>query len=100
MIAYLLTNDLPNTAAALRAESNLEEDVFDEPTAKKYEKLLEKKWTSVVRLQKKVRLQYRPSIPSLTSAYATARSDQRHAVDYGPREQEYGIKIRAGQCNT
>lgn len=30
------------------------EDVFDAATAKKYEGLLEKKWTSVVRLQKKV----------------------------------------------
>jgi len=27
---------------------------FDEATSKKYEGLLEKKWTSVVRLQKKV----------------------------------------------
>ena len=30
-------------------------DTFDEATSKKYEGLLEKKWTSVVRLQKKVR---------------------------------------------
>jgi hypothetical protein len=29
-------------------------DSFDDTTAKKYEGLLEKKWTSVVRLQKKV----------------------------------------------
>jgi platelet-activating factor acetylhydrolase IB subunit alpha len=38
----------------LRTELNLGEDVFDANTAKKYEGLLEKKWTSVVRLQKKV----------------------------------------------
>lgn len=38
----------------MRAELNLGEDVFDAATTKKYEGLLEKKWTSVVRLQKKV----------------------------------------------
>lgn len=54
IIAYLAANNLPNTAAALRAELNLGEDVFDTGTAKKYESLLQKKWTSVVRLQKKV----------------------------------------------
>jgi hypothetical protein len=54
LIAYLSSNNLPSTAAALRAELGLGEDVFDAATAKKYEGLLEKKWTSVVRLQKKV----------------------------------------------
>jgi platelet-activating factor acetylhydrolase IB subunit alpha len=54
LIAYLSSNNLPSTAAALRAELGLGEDVFDGATAKKYEGLLEKKWTSVVRLQKKV----------------------------------------------
>jgi platelet-activating factor acetylhydrolase IB subunit alpha len=37
-------------------ELNLNEDVFDGATSKKYETLLEKKWTSVVRLQKKASL--------------------------------------------
>lgn len=60
LIAYLTSNNLPNTAAALRAELGIGEDVFDAATAKKYEGLLEKKWTSVVRLQKKVG---RPPIP-------------------------------------
>jgi len=50
----LTANNLTNTAAALRAELNIGEDAFDANTAKKYEGLLEKKWTSVVRLQKKV----------------------------------------------
>jgi platelet-activating factor acetylhydrolase IB subunit alpha len=40
----------------MRTELGLGEDVFDPATAKKYETLLEKKWTSVVRLQKKVKL--------------------------------------------
>ncbi|KAH7320271.1 WD40-repeat-containing domain protein [Stachybotrys elegans] len=54
IIAYLAANGLPSTAAALRAELNLGEETFDAETAKKYETLLEKKWTSVVRLQKKI----------------------------------------------
>ena len=53
MVAYLLSVGMPETAAALRRESNLA-DSFDDATAKKYETLLEKKWTSVVRLQKKI----------------------------------------------
>lgn len=58
LIAYLTSNNLSNTAAALRSELGLGEDVFDAATAKKYEGLLEKKWTSVVRLQKKVRYRF------------------------------------------
>lgn len=54
MIAYLLSVNLSKSAAALREE--LADNVhLDDATAKKYEGLLEKKWTSVVRLQKKVR---------------------------------------------
>jgi platelet-activating factor acetylhydrolase IB subunit alpha len=53
LIAYLSSSNLPKSAAALREEINIG-DGFDEATSKKYEGLLEKKWTSVVRLQKKV----------------------------------------------
>ncbi|KIW49364.1 nuclear distribution protein PAC1 [Exophiala xenobiotica] len=53
MIAYFLSVGMNDSAAALRRESNLP-DTFDDATAKKYETLLEKKWTSVVRLQKKI----------------------------------------------
>lgn len=56
IIAYLSANNLPATAAALRQELSLPEEVLDSTTVKKYEGLLEKKWTSVVRLQKKVGL--------------------------------------------
>ncbi len=66
MIAYLAANNLPSSAAALRAELNLGEHVFDAATAKKYETLLEKKWTSVVRLQKKVCPSLTHSSPSLS----------------------------------
>ncbi|KAF5128175.1 Nuclear distribution protein PAC1 [Metarhizium anisopliae] len=54
IIAYLSANNLPKSAAALREEVGLGEDVFDVATEKKYETLLEKKWTSIVRLQKKI----------------------------------------------
>jgi platelet-activating factor acetylhydrolase IB subunit alpha len=53
MIAYLSSINLQNSAVALREEIKIG-DSFDEATSKKYEGLLEKKWTSVVRLQKKV----------------------------------------------
>ena len=55
IIAYLSAANLPNSAAALREELSIG-DTFDAATCKKYETLLEKKWTSVVRLQKKVRI--------------------------------------------
>ncbi|ORY58541.1 WD domain-containing protein [Pseudomassariella vexata] len=53
IIAYLSSNNLPSAAEALRQELELG-DTFDATTSKKYEGLLEKKWTSVVRLQKKI----------------------------------------------
>ncbi|CRG91709.1 hypothetical protein PISL3812_08760 [Talaromyces islandicus] len=54
IVAYLSANELPNAAAALREELKLSEDVFDPATMKKYETLLEKKWTSIARLQRKI----------------------------------------------
>ena len=51
----MTASDLPNAANILRTELNLSEEVFDVATAKKYESLLEKKWTSIVRLQRKIR---------------------------------------------
>ncbi len=62
MISYLEANSLPSSAAALRAELDLNSTTYDETTTKKYETLLEKKWTSVVRLQKKVQLSTPPSL--------------------------------------
>ncbi|KAF4505967.1 hypothetical protein G6O67_006098 [Ophiocordyceps sinensis] len=54
IIAYLAANNLLSSAASLRQEAGLTEDVFDTATANKYETLLEKKWTSIARLQKKI----------------------------------------------
>ncbi|CAJ2510583.1 Uu.00g062080.m01.CDS01 [Anthostomella pinea] len=53
VIAYLSSNNLSAAANALRDELEVS-DTFDAATSKKYEGLLEKKWTSVVRLQKKI----------------------------------------------
>ncbi|KAH8907943.1 nuclear distribution protein nudF [Coniochaeta sp. PMI_546] len=54
IIAYLTAQGLTATATALRTELDLGEDHFDSATAKKYENLLGRKWTSILRLQKKV----------------------------------------------
>jgi hypothetical protein len=74
IIAYLTSVNLHHSSAALREE--LGDSIrVDDTTLKKYEGLLEKKWTSVVRLQKKVR---RPSIPQaflLLTRYS--------GIDYG-----------------
>lgn len=53
IIAYLSANELPETAAILRSELGIAEHDFDATAVKKYETLLEKKWTSNVRLHKK-----------------------------------------------
>ncbi|KUJ06467.1 nuclear migration protein-like protein nudF [Mollisia scopiformis] len=53
IIAYLSSQNLTSSAAALREELSIG-DSFDAATSKRYEGLLEKKWTSVVRLQKKI----------------------------------------------
>ncbi|KAK4229658.1 nuclear distribution protein nudF-1 [Podospora fimiseda] len=54
LIAYLTSHSLLTTASSLRSELDLPESSFDSTQTKKYEGLLEKKWTSVIRLQKKI----------------------------------------------
>lgn len=80
MIAYLSSNKLPSAAAALRQELDLNE-TFDEATSKKYEGLLEKKWTSVVRLQKKV------CFPSASLARGASIGDAR--IDPAPYSRSW-----------
>ncbi|KAM7190373.1 WD40-repeat-containing domain protein [Rhypophila sp. PSN 637] len=87
IIAYLAANNLQSTASALRQELNIGEDVFDATTAKKYEGLLEKKWTSVVRLQKKIMdLESRNSVlqSELDSATPTSRQN-KDPISWLPR---------------
>jgi hypothetical protein len=94
MIAYLSANNLPNTAAALRAELSLGDDVFDAATAKKYETLLEKKWTSIVRLQKKVCLYCdTPFCLSYLPTTFRAMSNQLSITDNGSRVPNRSIAI-------
>ncbi|KAL7273193.1 Lissencephaly-1 [Rhizina undulata] len=54
ILAYFSSSGLPNACAALREELGVGDEFLDDGTMKKYEGLLEKKWTSVVRLQKKI----------------------------------------------
>lgn len=89
IVAYLAANNLPSAAEALRAEIGLDEETFDAATAKKYETLLEKKWTSVVRLQKKV-----PGFASTQRCaaplYLTRPTSLTASfLDYGPRVPEH-----------
>ncbi|RPA74497.1 nuclear distribution protein nudF [Ascobolus immersus RN42] len=53
ILAYLQSSGLTNTVACLREELDFVEPP-DDATLKKYEGLLEKKWTTVLRLQKKI----------------------------------------------
>ena len=64
IIAYFTSIKLSDSAAALRKELDIGES-FDDATSKKYEGLLEKKWTSVVRLQKKVTASAHASVMEL-----------------------------------
>ncbi|KAI9683871.1 MAG: protein with putative role during mitosis [Trizodia sp. TS-e1964] len=52
IVAYLTSQKLSSAAEQLKEEFKL--DSFDSAAIKKYEGLMEKKWTSVVRLQKKI----------------------------------------------
>lgn len=55
MLSYLYNAGLHATYDALKNESNNMDFQMDEPgAAQRYHGLLEKKWTSVIRLQKKV----------------------------------------------
>jgi platelet-activating factor acetylhydrolase IB subunit alpha len=76
MIAYFSANSLPSTAAALRTELNIGEDVFDTATSEKYETLLVKKWTNVMRLQKKASYS--------TACLFSCRPLTGNAIGYGP----------------
>ncbi|KAK2052521.1 WD domain-containing protein [Colletotrichum caudatum] len=71
IIAYLSSSNLLNAANALRDELQIGNS-FDAATSKKYEGLLEKKWTSIVRLQKK--------IMELESRNASLQSEIDHAT--------------------
>lgn len=54
MLSYLLSAGMQNTYEALAREADMTDFDGSDPKAK-WVGLLEKKWTSVIRLQKKVR---------------------------------------------
>ena len=55
ILEYLHSQNFTEAYSALKSEANV--DYTPDPKSK-YAMLLEKKWTSVIRLQKKVRLYY------------------------------------------
>lgn len=50
----MTANALPDTALAMRKELKIDDSDLPPSTVKKYDKLLERKWTGSVRLLKKV----------------------------------------------
>jgi platelet-activating factor acetylhydrolase IB subunit alpha len=74
MIAYLSSIKSHRSVATLREELQLAEG-FDDVACKRYEGLLEKKWTSVVRLQRKV---YNATSPESTCG--TKGTDERYRL--------------------
>lgn len=55
MVAYLAAINASQSSETVREELQVG-DSFDEGTRKRYEGLLEKKWTGIARLQRKVNL--------------------------------------------
>ncbi|EME83789.1 uncharacterized protein MYCFIDRAFT_84097 [Pseudocercospora fijiensis CIRAD86] len=54
IVAYLISTGHADAAQGVRDAVRLSETEFDASTAKRYEGLIEKKWTGLVRLQKKI----------------------------------------------
>jgi hypothetical protein len=79
MLSYLHASGMHTTYDALRTDSGNEDFTTDDPKAK-WNGLLEKKWTSVIRLQKKVCVK-----PTMKSS-----SLIRISADHGPRVTQRG----------
>lgn len=75
MLSYLHSAGLRDTYDALKRETDNEDFTTDDPKAK-WVGLLEKKWTSVIRLQKKVRV----SLGLETSGSASSRFEASRAA--------------------
>ena len=67
MLSYLHSAEMHSTYEALRTETLIEDFEADDPKAK-WVGLLEKKWTSVIRLQKKVRSVWMFGLPASANA--------------------------------
>ena len=91
ILAYLSASGLVDTCASFKEELGLAEDFVDDATLKKYEGLLEKKWTSVVRLQKKVWRQR--ALLRMRPAHSFDSSD------HGPGSKKFTASSRARLSN-
>lgn len=80
LIAYLssTTSCQSTTTTALRQDLHIG-DSFDEATCKKYEGLLEKKWTGIARLQKKI-LQLEATVDTLRAELESAPSSRSKQI--------------------
>ena len=78
IISYIEARGFPRSAATLREELGIPPD-FDEATSRKYRGLMEKKWTSTLRLQKKI-LELESKVTALQSELdsATPTSNRRN----------------------
>ena len=92
IIAYLSSINLQTSIPTLREELGIG-DSFDDATRKKYEGLLEKKWTSVIRLQKKVRL-----LSPFSSSSRTAPKARMLRTDHGVGNTELSTTRRTSDC--
>lgn len=90
MLSYLHSSGMHSTYEALRTETLIDDFDADDPKAK-WVGLLEKKWTSVIRLQKKV---------SCAWLWATHREDSRQASDSrdGRLISDHGLGVP--KCST
>ncbi|THC98808.1 hypothetical protein EYZ11_001716 [Aspergillus tanneri] len=86
MVAYLSSINASKSSETLREELQIS-DSFDDATCKKYEGLLEKKWTGIVRLQKKI-MDLESTIASLhaelDSTASTSRSKKQDPANWLP----------------
>lgn len=74
ILFYLHASGNDSAFEALKFESNNEELQLDDPQNKRFQGLLEKKWTSLIRLQKKVCSSCYPYIISLQALADTSDS--------------------------
>lgn len=91
LLDYLNSNGFHETVAAFKQESGQGE--FQPDPKAKWSGLLEKKWTSVIRLQKKVRL-----LSPFSSSSRTAPKARMLRTDHGVGNTELSTTRRTSDC--
>ncbi|KAF2105303.1 nuclear distribution protein PAC1 [Lophiotrema nucula] len=79
IIAYLQVSNLPSSAATLQEELGVSHSL-DEATCQKYSNLLERKWTTVVRLQKRI-MELEPMVAALQAELDSVSSNPKRNRD-------------------